>query len=194
MIRVTQAATAACLLLAGPSAAAAQAPGDDAFAQTENGAMVFKNYPKKSLARGEEGIVSFQVKLNKDGKLGNCIVTESSGFPDLDAATCELIVMHARFKAVENEAGWRIASSHAGKVLWKLPEGLARAERPQPQALARKVDLAETELICKRAARNDSFYVQKKVCLSRKDWDRTRLEGRQALQEAQSPKGPMQPY
>src|SRR5690349_10279574 len=52
------------------------------------------NYPRESLALGEQGAVNFSVELDEHARIESCVVTKSSGYARLDAATCDLIVQN----------------------------------------------------------------------------------------------------
>ncbi len=63
-------------------------PGADLVEQTKNGAFVFKKYPARALAAGEQGDVEFRASYNKHGYVLDCEVTRSSGHRLLDDETC----------------------------------------------------------------------------------------------------------
>ncbi|HEX2764443.1 MAG TPA: energy transducer TonB [Allosphingosinicella sp.] len=105
----------AAILLMGSALAAATEPDRAAEANT-----AFATYPKESLARGEQGVVRYKVKLDRRGRARECEVTESSGFPRLDQATCSLLMERARFSPSKDRRGRGRGSVYEGKITWRL--------------------------------------------------------------------------
>lgn len=81
------------------------------------------DYPASALRNNEEGVVKFKLTVAGDGSVAHCDITASSGFADLDVATCTLIAQRARFKAPKPNM------PYYGSVGWKIPE-----VEPQPIA------------------------------------------------------------
>ena len=79
------------------------------------------DYPRESLRHNEQGTVEFRVDVNEDGKPDKCEITKSSGFPRLDASTCEQILRRIRFDPVLDEQGKRKRTSHLSHINWVLP-------------------------------------------------------------------------
>jgi TonB family protein len=50
-----------------------------------------KNYPAKSISRGEEGVVKLKFRVDRNGNVLASSIVESSGFPDLDMEVLGLI-------------------------------------------------------------------------------------------------------
>lgn len=104
-------------------AAAAQTPRPGmatVFGPPEMAPIVVNGYPKLALKRREQGTVIYRVELTRGGEPKVCEVTRSSGFQQLDAATCRLIARYAKFKPATRD-GKPIHSSYEGKVVWQLP-------------------------------------------------------------------------
>lgn len=80
------------------------------------------DYPARALAENREGTVAFNLAVDATGRVSRCIVTASSGYADLDAATCEHIADRARFAPATDRDGRAIASDYANRVLWKIDE------------------------------------------------------------------------
>ena len=158
----------ALLLSLAQATPVAVAPPDDR--EIKNAAAVRRYYPRSSLSRGEEGDVQFEVALNKNGKLTSCRIVESSGFPALDAATCDVVVETAQFKTTRVEDGGRTPSVHTGHISWRLPADV----RPAKYATAEtRIKPRNNErIICKRTLKEGSLVIVKKQCLSARDWDR----------------------
>lgn len=136
--------------------------------EAKNREFLVKNYPPGALKRGEQGRVAFRITIEPDGSLGQCEVTESSGFAGLDNETCEIMIFNARLKPVRDESGRAIRSKQNGFIVWRLPEGA--------QALA--ASGAETmpkpdEVLCKRSQKTGSLIAKTKQCMTREEWART---------------------
>lgn len=69
------------------------------------------DYPAESRLRGEEGRVVITLDIDEQGLPTACRIAESSGYPALDAKTCELALTRGRFKPAKDGAGKPIASS-----------------------------------------------------------------------------------
>jgi TonB family protein len=106
---------AAVLAAAAPAAAGVSA--QDARAAEANAAFV--DYPKASLAAGEQGTVRYRVKIDRRGRARECAVLESSGFQRLDMATCALLMDKAQFTPASGRKGSR-GSTYEGRVRWQL--------------------------------------------------------------------------
>ena len=129
------------------------------------------NYPPESLARGEHGAVQFAVDLDEDARIESCVVTRSSGYARLDAATCDLIVLHAKFAPAQTEDGKRVATTRTGRITWKLPTAyLANASlAPAPEQIS-AADLEANRLYCRRMQAAGSLIKAKRHCLTKSEW------------------------
>lgn len=137
---------------------------------TADADWVMRNYPAESLARGEQGVVAFQVALGRDGFIQSCVVSRSSGYPRLDRATCDIIVGHARFP------NGRTNRSVDGKLAWRHPAGGA-VMSPPPVAVSAGA-LESQRLLCRRATRTGSLNTKTTYCLTRADWSRADFNAR----------------
>jgi protein TonB len=88
-------------------------------------------YPAKSLKAGEQGNVRFRVDVTSRGKPENCVILESSGFPNLDKATCESVVDGLRFTPATDANGKRVRGTYTRLVRWIIPGAFA-CEHPYP--------------------------------------------------------------
>ncbi len=77
-----------------------------AKAKGDRGAWITpEDYPARSLRNEEAGIVGISVRIGADGRVADCAVTATSGFPALDEATCRLYQRRARFVPARDAAG-----------------------------------------------------------------------------------------
>lgn len=154
----------AALLAAQPALGADQPSKAERDRQIHE--IVFQNYPEHALAAGEEGAVFFTVTLDKDAHPMSCQVTHGSGFPDLDAETCNLIVQHAVFSAARDANGKITRQIAEGVVNWTLPghtpvpinmTAVAAGSKPAPQ-------------VCRKAIKTGTLSTVERFCMTPTEW------------------------
>ena len=91
----------------------------DAARQGEANAA-FNLYPKESLVHGEQGTVSYHVKIDSRGHATDCEITGSSGYQRLDEATCTMLMERAQFTPSRDEKGRATRSTYDGRVVWRI--------------------------------------------------------------------------
>lgn len=79
------------------------------------------DYPWQDLREGNAGVVRVRVDVSAEGRATNCSVTQSSGFPRLDAAACAKLLTRARFDPASDTSGAKIASTWSTNVRWAIP-------------------------------------------------------------------------
>ena len=157
------------VLAAAPAlvATVAEARSEQVLRESANGEFLSKDYPPGAQKRGEQGKVGFRLTVERDGSLGGCEVTQSSGFALLDSETCGLLLQHARVKPARNADGRAIRSVRSGFIVWKLPGGTTKfasaAERPTSKS---------DPIICKRFQAPGSLIVKTRTCMPRSEWTR----------------------
>jgi TonB family protein len=164
--------------------------------QLPSGEIIFRDYPARARAAGEQGRVGFFVKLDGRGSAARCEISRSSGHPLLDRETCDLLLRHAKFerskvadegKVVHNGVvNWTLAThtnvaaallaadkAYASKTLAAAP---ATEIRPSPAWLGfnrgpkQERNLAGEKLVCKRVPRTGSLNGQQTQCRSARSW------------------------
>lgn len=85
------------------------------------GWVTTSDYPTADIRAGHTGTVRFRLAIDADGRVSDCTVTQSSGFPGLDAATCRNVSKRARFDAASDATGGRTAGSYDGTIRWVIP-------------------------------------------------------------------------
>jgi TonB family protein len=78
------------------------------------------DYPAVAFANNEQGQVRFKLSVGLDGAVTNCTITETSGSPSLDAATCQLMIRRARFVPARKSDGSPVADTYESSLTWKL--------------------------------------------------------------------------
>ncbi len=80
------------------------------------------DYPNASWLAEEEGLVRYSVDVDAQGNPSDCVVTESSGFPALDAKTCEIVIERGAFDPALDEDGNAIESTFTEVHNWRKRE------------------------------------------------------------------------
>jgi TonB family protein len=88
------------------------------------------DYPATAVRKGEEGYVVAQAVVAPSGVVDNCSIVVSSGFLELDRATCAIIKNRARFTPAKDIDGRKIFGVYRAPVTWSL--GRFRAPPPAP--------------------------------------------------------------
>lgn len=79
------------------------------------------DYPTNSIRLGHAGVVGFALAVSAAGRATGCEVTRSSGFAELDALTCTLMLRRSRFQPATDEQGAVTAGRYASAVRWQIP-------------------------------------------------------------------------
>ena len=168
------------LALLSSAAASAETPIQAQARNAQNFDTLVKYYPPRARAAGEQGLVGFKVRLDKDGQPTNCEVTHSSGHRLLDEETCQLILSHAVFKPVKDAAGHKVNLVSEGVINWKIP-GAPAAPLVAPKAVT--ASNAPEKMICKRALKTGSMADFERTCMTRREWKRMSDEMKEPWEE-----------
>lgn len=79
------------------------------------------DFPSHAILKGIEGVTSYRLTIDTEGRVRNCVITKSSGSSNLDAETCKLMKRRARFYPATDREGKPIIGTYSGKEIWKLP-------------------------------------------------------------------------
>lgn len=79
------------------------------------------DYRSSWINREMTGTARFRLEISANGRVESCAITASSGHPDLDRATCDLVSRRARFDPAKNSEGEKTAGSFSSAVQWELP-------------------------------------------------------------------------
>jgi TonB family protein len=94
--------------------------------------MTNDDYPPEALRHRHDGQVSVAYIFDPRGRVFDCHVTVSSGWPELDNATCALILQRGRMKSVTDDAGQPIGAMGRVRMNWVLPGTQPKPATPQP--------------------------------------------------------------
>jgi TonB family protein len=78
-------------------------------------------YPTQALREGREGTVHFTAHISSTGQIMSCEVTGSSGWRDLDEATCQQLKLHAHFTPATDEDGKPVEGDYRQSFRWIIP-------------------------------------------------------------------------
>ncbi|KPF77879.1 hypothetical protein IP88_05355 [alpha proteobacterium AAP81b] len=79
------------------------------------------DYPDASRRAEETGVVRITITVAPDGRVSQCAVTASSGFPRLDEATCRVVQRRWRYNPGTRD-GKPVDATVSKKVTWKLED------------------------------------------------------------------------
>jgi protein TonB len=77
------------------------------------------DFPDASRRAEEQGVTRVSYVVDTDGKVSSCTVTQSSGFPRLDDATCKIIMRRFRFNPATRD-GQPVPETKSQPVRWQL--------------------------------------------------------------------------
>jgi len=80
------------------------------------------DYPTRALQLGQEGVTGFHLSIGNDGKVTSCEITKSSGSPELDKTTCDLMRRRARFTPATDGDGNPTTGNYSSSVRWQIPK------------------------------------------------------------------------
>ncbi len=80
------------------------------------------DYPSRDLQQEHQGSVSVRLTVGPAGRVTDCSVTSSSGFPGLDSATCSKIKSRAKFDPALDGDGNPTSGSYSKSVRWVVPK------------------------------------------------------------------------
>lgn len=81
------------------------------------------DYPARAMFEEREGMTGFRLTIRTNGLPSGCEITASSGHPDLDAATCRLVMERARFTPGRDARGEAVGGTYSNRIRWQIPEG-----------------------------------------------------------------------
>jgi protein TonB len=80
------------------------------------------DYPTRALQLGQEGVTRFRLTVGADGRVSSCDITGTSGSPELDKTTCDLMRRRARFTPAADCDGNPTAGAYPSSVRWQIPK------------------------------------------------------------------------
>lgn len=89
------------------------------------------DYPSRALQQEREGTTGFSVTVGPDGRVADCVITESSGSSDIDEATCSNVQRRARFEPALDANGNPTTGKYANRVRWQIPDSIPQISFPR---------------------------------------------------------------
>ncbi len=85
-----------------------------------NGAIKPGDYPHAAFEARRGGTVRMRFTVGISGRVTDCSITRSSGVPELDEATCWIILKRFRYQPARNAAGQPVADIVTGDHVWQI--------------------------------------------------------------------------
>lgn len=104
---------------APPAPPAALAPPTPATPRGRGNSISEDDYPDASRRAEEQGVTRVSYTIDPTGKVVACSVTQSSGSPRLDEATCKIIIRRFRFNPATRD-GQPVSDTKTQPVRWQL--------------------------------------------------------------------------
>jgi TonB family protein len=82
--------------------------------------ITYEDYPPAAQRDGREGTVRFEAQVDARGIVSDCVILQSSGHEDLDAATCRLVRQRARFAPGRDSDGSPVGGTYTTRVRWQM--------------------------------------------------------------------------
>lgn len=80
------------------------------------------DYPASELRAEHQGVTRFRVTVGSNGRVADCQIVGSSGWPVLDAVACQKIAARARFAPATDSGGEAVVGSFTSNIRWVIPE------------------------------------------------------------------------
>ncbi len=80
------------------------------------------DYPSRDLQQEHAGVTGVRLSIGPDGRVADCQITSSSGFPGLDAAACSNLKRRARFDPALDGSGNPTSGSWSKSIRWQIPK------------------------------------------------------------------------
>lgn len=80
------------------------------------------DYPADALDLNQQGSVGVLVRVDPKGGVSDCMITSSSGSPALDAQTCRIVWLRAKFTPARDATGRPTASTYQQSIVWRIAE------------------------------------------------------------------------
>lgn len=121
-----------------PRRATAEPPLSTLFASDD--------YPVRPLRRAVEGTVSFRVDVDSRGAITGCTIAATSGDPDLDRATCDIVRHRARFRPALDARGRPVPDTVSARVIWRVE--YEPFERYAPESIVTTLTWSDPDPVC----------------------------------------------
>ena len=100
-----------------------------------SGIVTADDYPADALDLNQQGTVGVLVRVDATGAVSDCVITTSSGSPALDAQTCRLVWLRAKFVPAKDASGKPVASTYRQRINWRIGGGADDGAANEPWML-----------------------------------------------------------
>lgn len=80
------------------------------------------DYPASELRAEHQGVSRVRALIGIDGRVKDCSVVASTGFPLLDQTACRKLADRARFEPATDSSGARVEGSYTATIRWVIPQ------------------------------------------------------------------------
>ncbi len=84
--------------------------------------IMASDYPAKALSAKHQGTTRFDLTIHPAGYVAECRIVQSSGYAELDDATCDLITKRARFNPARDAKAMPVGGTYSNQVRWQIPK------------------------------------------------------------------------
>ena len=88
------------------------------FPKLESIKLKESDYPASAYNRGSIGDVNGYLMVDAEGKASDCHVLDSSGWPELDSQTCQLLLQRPQYKPATDKAGNAMTAPYYFQWVW----------------------------------------------------------------------------
>lgn len=78
------------------------------------------DYPPQAYLQHQEGRVLYRIDVDAQGRATNCTLTEGTGYPLLDNATCPVLMRDASFEPALDHNGNPVSGTFDGTAVWQI--------------------------------------------------------------------------
>ena len=87
-----------------------------------SGGVTDRDYPRAAREAGAQGYVGMRFLITPQGRVGRCLVSQSSGNRSLDQETCQLMQARLRYRPARDIYGRPVAAWTEGEQEWFLTQ------------------------------------------------------------------------
>ena len=80
-----------------------------------------RDYPSSALREHQQGSVLTRLVVDPNGRIEQCHIVESSGYPVLDEKTCRVLGERVPFEPALSSAGEKVRAMTSLRIVWRLP-------------------------------------------------------------------------
>ena len=80
-----------------------------------------EDYPEEAVRSRQQGSVLTRLIVGIDGRVADCIILDSSGYPALDRRTCEVLITRGRYQPALAASGEPVRGLASIRFYWSMP-------------------------------------------------------------------------